>query len=278
MLPSHTMALETLTGTLLAYKQLEPGTFQHVDQITTERRTNHQLREHLFYTADGELYTVQQKEHVWAITRRPQNLFLQNIDEACRQLTSRENYFPDAAAATHSLHHPNTVVVDLKGLKLAKTNHSYSHFTVDPKHTKNLNSQQRKAAQRIYGPDQTNFEQNMDMFAHAGITLRVHTLTPEYVQHTLRDNHKPFLERVSWLSFFSDGSDFYAHDRDVNFHSSLRGVHRVPASLIVPEVPRESKAGDLENILAALQKGVAFNLNDDVMYVPVRRDTIERAK
>ena len=118
--------LPTLLPTLLAYKELEPGTFQHVDQLTTERRTNQELRNQSFYTADGELYTVQKREHLWVITREPQNLVLENIDEAYRQLTGQgRNYFPDANAAQFSLEHVDSVVVDLKGLKLVKNNDQY---------------------------------------------------------------------------------------------------------------------------------------------------------
>lgn len=115
MFSSHQMALEDVTGNLLAYKELEPGTFQHVDQLMTERRTNHGLRDQGFYTADGELYTVQKEGNLWAITREPQNLVLQNIDEAYRQLTGQCDYFPEAEAGRASLEHEDTVVVDLKG-------------------------------------------------------------------------------------------------------------------------------------------------------------------
>lgn len=38
------MELENVAGSLLAYKELEPGTVQHVDQLTTARRTNPRLR------------------------------------------------------------------------------------------------------------------------------------------------------------------------------------------------------------------------------------------
>ena len=96
------MTLENITGDLLAYKELEPGTFQHSDQLTTERRTNKALRDEWFHTADGELYTVREGESLWAITREPQNLVLRNIDEAHRQLTGQGNYFPDAAEAESS--------------------------------------------------------------------------------------------------------------------------------------------------------------------------------
>ena len=220
------MALEDVIGTLLVYKKLEPGTFQHVDQLTTERRTNHGLRNLWFYTADGELYTVQKTEHLWAITREPQNLVLENIDEAYRQLTGKGNYFPDTEAAQTSLDHPDTVIVDLNGLSLTRANDEYGHFVVDPKAVKKLNSEQRKAAQRIYGPDDNNFGLNMEMFAEAGKKTRVFVVMPDYVQGTLRGNDKKFLGRASWLNDFSSNSNFDAGDRSVNNFNALRGVRR----------------------------------------------------
>ncbi|MDP3734650.1 MAG: hypothetical protein Q8R37_05465 [Nanoarchaeota archaeon] len=218
------MALENVAGNLLAYKELEPGTFQHVDQLTTERRTNHELRSRCFYTADGELYTVQGKKQLWAITRESQNLVLQDIDQAYRQLTGQGNYFPDTEAAQSSLKHADTVVIDLKGLKLVKNNDRYGHVVVNPKDVKRLNSQQKMAAQRIYGPDEENFGLNMEMFADAGKTPSIFVLMPGYVQGALREKDTTFLARASWLYDFYYYSTFFAIDRYVYYRNALRGV------------------------------------------------------
>ena len=244
MFYSYKMTLENVTGNLLAYKGLEPGTFQHVDQLTTERRTNHGLRNQRFYTADGELYTVQKREHLWVITREPQNLVLENIDEAYRQLTGQGDYFPDTEAAQTSLEHKDSVVVNLEGLKLVKDNDQYGHFVVDPKAVNKLNSEQRKAAQRIYGPDEENFGQNMEMFAEAGKTPYVFVLMPDYVQSTLRSNDKEFVGRASRLGDFDYNSNFIAVDRDGSNHYALRGV----------------RGGAAPQGRAALEKGLVPNV------------------
>ena len=226
------MTLENITGNLLYYKKLVPGTFQHVDQLTAERRTNTDLRRQCFYTADGNLYTVQRGKILWAITREPQNLVLQHIDEAYKQLVNQENYFPDTNEAKSSLEHSSTIVVELEGLELVKENNEYSNFVFNPK---KLNSQQRKAAQRIYGPDEDNFEQNMEMFAKIGITPCIYVLTSDYVQETLKRNGKKFLGRASWLVNFDNGSVFGANVRLVYDHLALRGVHASKASTKAPE-------------------------------------------
>ncbi len=266
--------LENVTGTLLAYKELEPGTFQHVDQITTERRTGFGFGDQLFHTADGELYTVQKKGHLWAITREPQNLVLQNIDEAYRQLTGQGNYFPNAEAAKASLEHKDSVVVDLEGLELVKDydHDQQGHFAVDPKKTERLNSEQRRAAQRIYGPDEENFGLNMEMFAEARITPYVFVLRPDYVQSMLRSNDKRFLAQSSSLGcFFYSG----ANSRDVKSHIVLRGIRKIASGDApkvagkqppsersettvneVPSVPQETegvKSQTMEDILGRCQ-------------------------
>jgi len=262
------MTLENVTGNLLAYKKLEPGTFQHVDQLTTERRTNQELRNQWFYTADGGLYTVQKRKPLWVITREPQNLVLENIDEAYRQLKGQGNYFPNTEAAQFSLEHPDSVVVNLKGLKLVKHYDQLGHFVVNPKAVNKLNYEQRKAAQRIYGPDEENFGLNMEMFAEARKTLSVFVLMPDYAQSTLRKNDKKFVGRASWLNDFYVFSNFGADGREVNSHITLRGVRRaitVGAKNEVPQAPQEMgtvRSPTMDDILTVSQSHVSNSDRD----------------
>ena len=250
------MALENVTGNLLAYKELEPGTFQHADQLTTERRTNHELRSQWFYTADGELYTVKKGEHLWVLTREPQNLVLNNIDEAYRQLTSQGNYFPDAETANTSLEHKDSVVIDLKGLRLENNNVQYGHFVVDPKAVKKLNSEQRRAVQRIYGPDEESFGLNMEMFAGAGITPSVFVLMPGYVRDTLKSHDTEFLALAGFLYDFYGSSSFSTGGRSVYINGSLRGVRRGSGSKEVAEGDSAKKSVSLpeEELIDRLEK------------------------
>lgn len=265
------MVLENITGNLLAYKELEPDTFQHSDQLTTERRTNLELRTDSFYTADGELYTIQKGKILWVITREPQNLVLQNIDQAYSKLTQAENYFPNVEPARLSLAHPDTVVVDIKRLKLVKDNKEYGHFEVNPKKVKKLNSQQRMVAQRIYGPDEDNFEQNMEMFAEAEKVPYIFVLLPSYVQSTLGENGKEYLGRASWLLLFNGDSLFIADGRGVDDHIRLRGVRREVVAVgdapknetIVPPVPQETRPS-MDEIIACLGDDIALSVKPRV--------------
>lgn len=222
--------LETIPGNLLAYKQLEPDSMLQGYEITNERRTctDEKLRKELrgssFFTADGKLYTVRKKEMLWGITKLPQNLVLRNIDEAYRQLEQTGNYFPLEEEAKESFEHADTVVIDLKGLELVKDNDEYGHLVINPQNPQNLNSQQKKAVMRLFGPDEDSFGLNMEMLAEAGKSPWVFALMPDYVQRTLKASDKQYLGRSSWLGSFYDESNFSAVDRYVYGHDRVRGA------------------------------------------------------
>jgi hypothetical protein len=244
------MTLDNIQGNLLKYKELELGTFQHSDQLTTERRTNpitedgQDLRNLRFYTADGSLYTVQKGKSLWAITREPENLVLQNIDEAYPQLVQTGNYFPDAKAGQSALEHDDTVVAEIERLELEKENSKYGHFVINPKKTNKLNSQKKLVAQRIFGPDEENFGLNMEMFAKACLTPLIYVLTPSYVQKTLKENDKEFLGRASWLNDFDYFSNFSADGHIIYDYIALRGVRKAVVDTekeIIVSTPKERK-------------------------------------
>ena len=259
-----TMALESIPGDLRAYAQLKPESMLHGYELTNERRTcpdekiRAELRNNPFYTADGQLYTTKKIDVLWGITLRAQNLVLQHLADAYRQLTQNRNYFPPAAEAKVSFKHKDTMVVDLKGLKLVKDNDEYGHFVLDPQKVKKLNSEQKRAAVRLFGPDEENFGLNMEMLKKEGKTPLVFALMPSYVQQTLKANNAQYLGRASWLNSFNVNSYFSASGRDVNDHARVRGVRReeearsaaalknaVPSA---PVAPSEMKTATMEDI------------------------------
>ena len=230
--------LETIVGNLLAYKELVPGTMWHADELTTERRfreddnpatrqVRQKLRNQQFYTADGELYTIQEGKVIWAITREPQNLVLKNIDEAYRQLTENGNYFPLNESAELSFKHQDTIKIEVDGLKLVPNNKESDYFVVDPKKIiLEKDTPERLAAQRIFGgPNKDDFEQNMEMFTEAKKIPFVSVLKPDYVQNILSYHNDQFLGRASWLNNFNGSSNFFANDCYVDYLlNTLRGV------------------------------------------------------
>ncbi len=265
--------LESIPGDLRAYKELEPDSMLHGYEITTERRTctderaQAELRNNPFCTADGQLYTKQKKKVLWGITTLPQNLVLRNIDEAYRQLKETGNYFPSVEEADASFRHADTTVIDLKSLELVKDNDEYGHFEINPQKLRKLNTQQKKVAKRLFGPDEENFGLNMEMLAEAGKSPWVFALMPDYVQRTLKASDKQYLGLASWLYYFDDNSDFNALDRNVGSHIRVRGVRRgasaasqreelpagrAPEKAGVPSVPSaasEVRDATLEEIL-----------------------------
>jgi hypothetical protein len=238
------MAIETISGSLLAYEELEPDSMQHADQIMTERRDNADLRGKAFYTADGELYRTFRGTERLGITRLPQNLVLANLQEAYESLTQTGNYFPPEKAARTSFNHDDTVQLDIRGLEVIEDSSEYGHFVIDPKNTKGLNSEQLRAAVRIYGPDEENFGQNMERLAEEGKMPNFYVLMPGYVRETLKTANKKFLGRASWLNYFNDSFD--ADDRSVDSRNALRGVRRIrEADAPKTEVPREAESKEL---------------------------------
>ena len=89
--------LETLIGPLAkTFPQLDRATIQHSDQLTTERRTNPELRNQWFYTADGPMYTIEKEgrrdEAFLYLSRGKTNPVFNDIEEATRQLIKTGNY------------------------------------------------------------------------------------------------------------------------------------------------------------------------------------------
>ncbi len=222
-----------------AYKAAVPGTLRHVDELTNERRTNpitpegENLRKVGIYTADGELY--QAEKTLWVITREPQNLVLQNIDNAYPQLTKEGNYIPNAEAVAGSIAHADSVIIDTNGLRLVKDSDEYGHFNVNPREVKRLNSQKRRAALRIFGPDEEKFGLNMEMFAEAGISPNVYVLLPSYVQDVSKQKGSRYVGRASWLNLFNGNSNFNAIVRGIGGNCRVRGVRCRVAAGDAPE-------------------------------------------
>ncbi|MEK6809146.1 MAG: hypothetical protein AABY40_00570 [Nanoarchaeota archaeon] len=223
------MSLETITGNLKdAYRQLQPGTMLHVDQLMNERRENNELRGQWFYTADGEVYFLDgatSKIPTLAITREAHNPVLQNIDDAVEQLTQKNNYSVLAQDAEQALAAPETVLIALPSLRLSGDNAEWRYLAIDttPAKYDKLNDQERKFAERVYGQG-ADFVQNMKMLKDADISeTRIWVLNPGYVRKHAVEGA---VGRASWLNEFYNDSDFNADDRDIDSHGSVCGVRR----------------------------------------------------
>ncbi len=249
--------LVTIPGNLRdAYKLAVPGTLRHVDELITERRTNKELRNLWFYTADGELYFMDNDKPKLAMTREADNLVLRHIDDAFTQLTSRGNYHPALAEATSAIKASTTEVFDLTALNLKTYNDEFSFIEVPTTKYEyvRLGSKQRRLAERVFGKGD-DFILNMKMLKQAGIdTTSVYVLNPNYVKEHAKSSP---IGRASWLSNFGSNSSFSADDRNFDNRGRLRGVRReivLPAGNApkntVPSAPQEVKLATFHEVRA----------------------------
>ncbi|HIH11748.1 TPA: hypothetical protein HA241_06160 [Candidatus Woesearchaeota archaeon] len=88
MLAAKPAPLMTILGDLRTFKQFEPGSLPHVDQLMNEQRDNRQLGDRSYYTPDGLVYFLKKGIPMLAITRRDHNPVLKHIDDAFEQFQS----------------------------------------------------------------------------------------------------------------------------------------------------------------------------------------------
>ena len=232
--------LENIAGNLRdAYKLIVPGTMRHVDELMRERRENIELRNQWFYTADGEVYSLENKTPTLWVTREATNPVLKNIEDAFEQLITKGNYLVTPADFEAVRNASDTVSIDLTQLGLQKDNKEYQHLKIDTsKKLGKYNAEQQKLLRRIYGPTDEDYTANMQVLRDSQLKIketRIFVLNPNYVKANVKNNA---VGRASWLSSFSLNSDFGANVRSVDYDvSCVRGVRR--------EVVRE--AGALKN-------------------------------
>ncbi len=272
------MTLENITGNLSeAYKQCVPSTMLCVDQLMTARRTNKELRTQWFYTADGEVYSVDNGTPTLRITRESTNPVFNHLEDdvnsSYEQLVQTGNYqvlladFDAVKAAA------DTVTINLTKLTLQGNDKKGCYLAISTTKYDQLNSQERVLAERVYGQG-TDFTENMKILSDASINeTRIHVLNPEYVKTNAKNNP---VGRASWLSSFGSSSYFGAGGRYIDNNFRVRGVRRegersepmrpqgdaakneaVPP---VAEAPLEVKSPLLEDILSLVRPYVAEKL------------------
>jgi hypothetical protein len=209
---STTMGLESITGNILRFGELTPGTISHGDELETERRENIVLQDQLFHTADGAVYYVTPENIVMlAITREEGNPILANLERAYDQLLAeRTQYYLSRRAVTVVCSTGSTEFFSLEELSLKKTrNDEWEYFVIptDKQRNQRMSNEDRRFAERCKGKGD-DFDQNMQMLAKAGIQeTRVYVVSPTYVQNILtRKNKYAGFARTSSLNSYKLGS------------------------------------------------------------------------
>ncbi|MBS3123116.1 hypothetical protein J4437_00615 [Candidatus Woesearchaeota archaeon] len=125
MLTAKPASLMTIMGDLRTFKQFEPSSLPHVDQLMNERRDNPELQDRSYYTPDGLVYFLEKGTPMLAVTRADHNPVLKHIDDAFdvfqRGLFCPGNVYPiseeDAKDAINAV---DTEIFDLTKLRLSQ--------------------------------------------------------------------------------------------------------------------------------------------------------------
>ena len=223
------LKLETIVGTLSdAVRKLRKGTFQTSAEITTERRTNEDLRDCWFWTANIGVYEHNEDGSLsYYIGDRTafNTLAAKNIDEFCTQLSSNGNYNladNQRKSLKKLAEQGHAVKVNPDELRLQWEEKEWQYFEIDTRDYSSLTKSQRALAEMVYGAGQ-KFDKNMEGLAKGGIsTTRIYVLNPEYVRSNVENGSA--VARAGRLDGFGDSSDFSAGERYASNQRALRGV------------------------------------------------------
>lgn len=265
------MALDTVVNNLRdGYKQLQPGTFQHVDELRTEQITTPSLRNSWNYTADANGYRMQGEEVEWALARGNDGPILSNIDAAYDQLTQTGNFRPSKELSDVAFSAKDTLVTPLSQLRYRKDKgeEEWVYLEVRIKdgavNTGKKYEAPNDAEAKVFKRTGLTTEFLAELKKAGKETTRTYFLNPDYVKKEVAgDKEKRDLWRASRLRNFYSSSSFYAVVHFVVNRGALRGVRQVvaegdAAKNEVPSAPQEiTPARCYDLILADPQKALA---------------------
>ena len=201
--------------------QFVPGTCLTSAELTTERRTNNELRKQGFSTANFALYCFEKHKIILYFGGKENNPIFNNLEDACKQLNESGNYLPSLEEIELAKKNALKLEYDDLALHIILSDIPFVYFSINTKNHKSLNKTQRVFAEAVYGKAD-DFAQNMKMFANAGIlSTNINVLNPFYLISNAMKNP---IVRACWLNYFNTRSNFYADDHDVYVRYALRGV------------------------------------------------------
>jgi len=182
------------------FSDLNPKTLQTSLQIMNERmclNPSKQAKTSPILSADSALYLIEDTPLLY-IGGLETNLIFNNLKEAIKQFKKTDNYKPSSKEikkVLDSVKTGRTKKVKLKDLKLQGNNVKYGFIEIDTSDLsgKNLNSEQKKLVEKIYGDmdviryetrrDRSKYGDHMKMIRKMGIkTVRINVLKPDYVK------------------------------------------------------------------------------------------------
>src|SRR3989344_223272 len=229
--------LETITGNLSAFSQLEPGTLLHADELMAQQELSMSLRDQTFYVADFALYSLEGKTKtptLWLARHNPEdlnNLILNHLDDAANssshQLRSKKHYYPLPQEAEKVKDSSSTLKINLTKLPLIIQNENSSYLEINPTDYLKLKVEAKKLAEIFYGQDEA-FDSAMDTLSRTIAATRVYVLNPAYVEKAAADAP---IGNFSWRYSFQTGAYCLADGSASNTYASLLGLRRsfIPA-------------------------------------------------
>ncbi|MEK6863263.1 MAG: hypothetical protein AABW53_01050 [Nanoarchaeota archaeon] len=243
------MTLETITGNLRdAYRQLQPGTMLHADELMNERRSNEELCSMSPNAADGAIYFLDGNNRnipTLAVTREAQNPILQNIDAAFEEFVNQRPYYVPQADLERALAAPDTMQIALPELSLYLFKDGMCYFLVKttPGGYEKMNAKDRKFAEHFFGQGNDfvkNMERIYDQNSYQRET-RIWVVNPIVVwnltekgafaraSRVSRDNFN-HIHLADFVSEFSgsvhNNPSYCRHPRDYDEVVCVRGVRR----------------------------------------------------
>lgn len=237
--------IETIRGNLRAVSLLEPGTFQHWDELSADQITDSKLRRQGFYVADYPQYYNEGGESYLSLARhtreRPNNLVLVHLfdegNSSYDQLIQTCSFRPDPEEARAVLEAADTLKFKLDDLNLCGIKSSNSLFL----EVRTADGYVRLGNSEHYMPPN---EVEKAFLERAGCTedflgvlqrepykiskTRSLVLNPDYVA---QEAGAGFVGRVAWRGSFNGRASSDALDHVVINPGNLRGVRREKTQL-----------------------------------------------
>lgn len=214
----------------------------HERSMDTRNLSDQAFRNYFYFTSNFCMYSIEKtksgKEGFLYFGGLSANPLFTNLEEACRQMLSHDNYRvsrEEVQKIFASVKSGDTHRARLSSLKLKEFDPEFAYFEIDTRYywqsVKNggLNRAQRDFAEKVFGVGK-DFNRYMFLLTYRNIRkTRIYVLNPAYVagQHKAGTG----IARLCLLCDFYYSSNFYANIRSVDMAVVLTSVLRKDMSV-----------------------------------------------
>ena len=192
------------------FNRLLRDTVQCADEITTQRRTDTNLRNHWFWTANTALYRTEDKQPILYFLNgdvsRELNPIFNNVETAVDDLISKKDYRPSEEEVKEVIGADPVLRVNLLDLSLKRNEYGSFYFDIPTKGYEDLTQPQFSFTELVFGQGD-DLKENMKMLRASGIAkTRISVPNPQYIL----DNAGDGIVRPCSLYNLKTGSFFNA--------------------------------------------------------------------